>query len=113
MSINSLDENEWQLITQALLDGEGYPKSEETQKQLGFSTREIRKLLNELMKNHGVGFTNKEKQMILNCLDGAINYVDIDIPSLYDISEVELKKFKENLEKKWGICSTYGKSNKN
>ena len=100
---------EWQLITQALLDAEGYPKSEENRKQLGYSTGEIRELLDKLMKDHNKILSDKEKQMILNCIDGAFDYVNTDIHTLYDIPASELKHFKVELEKRWGMRSTYGK----
>jgi hypothetical protein len=104
MSINTPD---WYLINQALIDGVGYPKSEENKKQLGYSADEIDKLQGEFSQNHDKELTNKEKQVILNCLAGALHYVTTDIPSLYDISESELKDFKESLEKRWGMHPTY------
>lgn len=107
MSENSLSYKEWQLVTQALLDAEGYPKGEENKKQLGYNPHQIRKLLDELMQDHNKELAGSEKQIILNCLAGALHYVTIDIPSLYDISETELKKFEENLEKKWKMRPTY------
>ncbi len=104
MSRNTPD---WYLISQALIDGVGYPKSEEEKKQLGYSMDDIDNLQREFSQNHDKELTNKEKQIILNCVDGALHYVDTDIPSLYDISEIELKEFKERLEKRWGMHSTY------
>lgn len=109
MSNKLANSKEWQLVTQALLDGEGYPKSEEQYRQLSYSTQNIRKLLDELFENHYKELNTIEKQMILNCIDGAMHYVDIDIPSLYDISELELNKFKEELEERWNMRSAYVK----
>lgn len=104
-----LNSSEWQLITQALLDGEGYPKSEDNKKYLGYHVREMRKLLEELFADHDKELTDTEKQIILNCLDGAFDYVSTDIHSLYDIPESELKEFFKTLEKRWGMQSTYRK----
>lgn len=107
--MNQETPQDWYLFCQALLDAEGYPKSEENKRQLGYSVHEIRKLLDVLMENHDKELSEAEKQMILNCVDGALHYVDIDIPTLYDISEAELKAFKDDLEKRWSMRSTYGR----
>ena len=107
MKINKFVPPEWYLFCQALGDGTGYPKSENNQKQLGFSTDEMQKLHDDLIQNKNKELTTKEKQMILNCLDGAFDYVNTDIHPLYDIPEAELRKFKENLEKRWNMHSTY------
>lgn len=98
----------WYLISQALGDAIGYPKSDQDQERLGCSTQELRELYEAFHKDHDKHLTDKEKQVILNCLDGALYYVDIDIPSLYDVSEAELRQFKENLEEQWRMSSAYG-----
>lgn len=102
-----LNHREWQIIIQALLDGEGYPKTDEIKGFLGFSGRDMRSLMERLIADHDCALTNIDKQMIVNCVDGAIHYVDTDIPSLYDISANELRVFKECLEARWNVRSTY------
>ena len=98
---------DWYLFCQALGDGRGYPKSKQDQNALGFSDEDLQKLHDELIQNHDKELTYREKQMILKCVDGALNYVDTDIPSLYEISKAELKEFKENLEKRWNMHPTF------
>jgi hypothetical protein len=56
---------------------------------------------------------NKENGLQTRSRKEALNYVDVDAPSLYDISEAEMKEFKEKIEKRWGMYSTYGKNKKN
>ena len=107
MNQNSINNHEWQLITQALLDAEGYPKSEENKKRLGYSSHEIRRLLDELLQDHNRELSKEDEQIIVNSIDGALEYVTIDIPSLYNVSEVELRQFKRELEERWKIRSTY------
>lgn len=107
MSQNPLITPDWYLFAQALGDGIGYPKAEENKKQLGFSAQELKKLHDELLNDHHKQLSETEKQMILNCLDGALDYVNTDIHTLYDISEEELKEFKQTLEKHWEMSSQY------
>lgn len=105
-----IHKDEWQLVTQALLDAEGYPKSGYAANKLGYSAHDIRTVLDRLLKDEKTDLTDKERQVILNSLDGALDYVDTDIPSLYDVSQEELRDFRKSLERRWGIKSTYGAS---
>ena len=108
MTKSLLSNQDRTLITQALIDGSGYPKSDEDQNRIKFSPPELHKLTNQLLEDDSKELSSQEKQMVVNCLDGALHYVDIDIPSLYDVSEAELKIFKETLERRWNMRSTFG-----
>jgi len=99
---------EWYLFAQALGDAKGYPKSLDERNALGFSYEMLDVLHAKILETKGEGLELSEKQMILNSIDGALHYVDVDIPALYDISEDELKIFKDDLEMCWGMKSTYG-----
>lgn len=94
-------------IIQSLIDARGYPKSDEDQKHIGYSLVEIDELYDKLSVDSEANLSTAEKQIILNCIDGAIHYVDIDIPALYDMSEEQLAEKKVELEKAWGMKSTF------
>lgn len=98
---------DWYIFAQALGDGIGYPKSKESIKRLGFSKEQMQKLHDQIINDRGKEFTDPEKQMILNCLEGALDYVNWDIPILYDISKSQLLNFLLSLEVRWGLRAHY------
>ncbi len=104
---NEISDRDWDVFIQATVDATGYPKSDENKKRLGYSSEELNILFDRLISSEEKVLNKKEKQMILNSIDGTLDYVGSDIPSLYDISEQELQDLKKDLEKQWGIVSTY------
>lgn len=68
-----LDQKERHLAIQALIDGSGYPKSDVAQNQIGYSSVELHNLTDDLLKNEREKLADKEKQVILNCLAGALH----------------------------------------
>jgi hypothetical protein len=104
---NILNDSDRYIFTQALGDAMGYPKSDSNNISLGYSEQVLRDLHTKLLQDEKLQLNLEEKQIVLNCIDGALEYVGSDIPSLYDISELKLLEFKEALEKSWHMNSKY------
>lgn len=104
-----LDSNEiYSIYSHAIQDAHlGWLTKEQCVVHIGFSYGELASLMEKIDNfSEALAFSKTEKQIILNCIAGSVDYVNSDISSLYDykgksISESDLKGLLEQLEIFW------------
>ncbi len=85
----------------ALINALGYPMSKQIESEIGFSRREMRDLLERMIEKKECLITEREKIIIIKCLEVCLKYIDAwEFPATFDHEKEEVQKFYDQLSKK-------------